>query len=203
MKKRILAIVLTVFGVLSFSGCQALPLIVPFLMMMGGGMGTYYETDPSTHEEALEYIDAPAFFPQAIEDYTINEYSWTRYEYMDTCVELFIDLTVTEEQLTEILTNARQAGKRFVERETYYAEGYYEIVFSDEYSLDETSENVGNAYVQKIIYNIETGNVIYEHFDAFDTGVYEVKDVAYFNRFDIDQTEYVNHTIDKNNGVLI
>ena len=74
MKKRILAIVLTVFGVLSFSGCQALPLIVPFLMMMGGGMGTYYETDPSTYEEALEYIDAPAFFPQAIEDYTINEY---------------------------------------------------------------------------------------------------------------------------------
>ncbi|MBR2622982.1 MAG: hypothetical protein IKD15_02020 [Clostridia bacterium] len=198
MKKRILAIVMTLLCVFSFSGCRLL-FLVPFLI----AMGTFYETDSATYKEALEYIDSPAFFPDTIEDYIVDGYAWTRYEYMDTCVELFVELTVTETQMTELIDAARRSGKVLVQREAYYAQGYIEIVFSDEYRIDETATNVGNAYIQKMIYNAETCNVIYEHFDAFDTGVYELKDVAYFNRFAIEQTEYVNHTIDENNGVLI
>lgn len=198
MKKRILAIVLTLLCVFSFSGCRLL-VLVPFLI----AMGTFYETDSGTYKEALEYIDSPAFFPDTIEDYTVNGYAWTRYEYMDTCVELFVELTVTEAQLTELIDVARRSGRVLAQREAYYAQGYIEIVFSDEYYIDDTETNVGNAYIQKMIYNQETGNVVYEHFDAFDTGVYEVKDVAYFNRFGIEQTEYVKYTIDENNGVLI
>ena len=55
-----------------------------------------------------------------------------------------------------------------------------------------------NADVQKVIYNPATGNVIFEYFDAFDTGVYELKDVAYFQHFEINQEEYKAYTIEKN-----
>lgn len=159
-------------------------------LLTATGCGTFYETSPSTYKKALKYIDYPEYFPESLDGYTINRYAFTRYEYMDTCVEVFVELMVDSEQLQTLLLLARQAeGMRF-ERSAYYAQGYQEIVFSDSYQIHEDVERVGNADIRKVIYNERSGNVIYEYFDAFDTGVYELKDLAYFNRFAIDQQEY-------------
>ncbi|MBQ7949286.1 MAG: hypothetical protein IJ284_05950 [Clostridia bacterium] len=200
--KKILAAVFTAITLVTLTACQFM-YAVPLVAWMGLYMGTYYENNPESYAEAVKYIDEFAALPEKLEGLTVNEYAYTRYEYMDTCVELFIDLTVTEEQMAELLNKARKSNGILAERAAYYAEGYFEIVYADSYTVGEDLTRVGNAYIQKIVYNEETGNVIYEHFDAFDTGVYEVKDVAYFNRFGIDQTEYVKHTIDENNGVLV
>ena len=154
--------------------------------------GTFYETDPQKYEQAAE------FFPESIAEYTVNGYSNTRYEYLDSCQEVFLDLTVNEEQFAALLEKAR-AGD-YLERECYYAEGYYEIVYCDEYKLGEDtvdeSESTGvvyRAHVEKVIYNAETQNVLYEYFWTNDTGVYNLEDVVYFRRFGIDEKEYVKH----------
>ena len=197
MKKRILAASLIAVCLATFTACQY-AVMVPILTFFMASMGTYYETGPDTYQDSVEYIDHPAFFPEAIDEYTVNDYSYTRYEYMDTCVELFVDLTVTETQMTDLINLALSAEGVLAHRDAYYAEGYKEIVFSDYYRINDEVERVGNADVQKVIYNLETGNVIYEYFDAFDSGVYELKDVAYFNRFGIDQQEYKTYTIENN-----
>ena len=46
---------------------------------------------------------------------------------------------------------------------------------------------------KKIIYNPQTNRIVYVALHANDTGVYPLKDVAYFNCFHIDEKEYVKH----------
>lgn len=200
--KRLFVAALIALSLFLLTACQFL-YTVPIFGFIFASMGTYYENNPESYAKAVQYIDEFAALPEKLEGLIVNEYAYTRYEYMDTCVELFIDLTVTDDQMATLLEKARQTSGVLTERAAYYAEGYFEIVYADSYTIHEDIERVGNAYIQKIVYNEETGNVIYEHFDAFDTGVYELKDVAYFNRFGIDQAEYVKHTIDENNGVLV
>jgi SHS2 domain-containing protein len=57
----------------------------------------------------------------------------------------------------------------------------------------ESSDNVRFATIYKVIYNLETLNVIYVSFETIDSNVYDLNDVAYFNRFLIKQEEYVEH----------
>ena len=78
-----------------------------------------------------------------------------------------------------------------LERDAYYAEGYKEIVFRDEYEgLDEENGNIRWACIQKVIYNPEINNIVYECFYTEDSCVYALKDVVYFNHFSIDESEY-------------
>ena len=192
--KRFLALVITALSLFVLTACQLFSAL-SIVGLLGLSIGTYYDDNPESYADAVDYIGGFAVLPDSLENFTVNQYAYTRYEYMDTCVELFIDLTVTEEQMSDLLDKAHRSNGILAVREAYYAEGYTEIVYADSYALFENLENVGNADIQKIIYNEETGNILYEYFDAFDTGVYEVKDVAYFQRFGIDQTEYEKHTI--------
>ena len=212
-KKRTLAKILLVLSLFAFTacaalqyvgmgvtGCAAAPFVVCMMMLRGG---THYETDPSTYAEAMEYIDfsepGNAYFPKSIEPYTVNSYSYTRYEYMDTCVEVFVDLTVDKTQFDELLTLARNTEGFLLERDAYYADGYKEIVFEDVYDDDDwyylEQGNVGQAFIQKVIYNAETNNIVYEFFFGVDTGVYALDDMAYFKRFNINPVEYVAYTM--------
>lgn len=161
------------------------------------GWGTNHITDPAQYGNVENYIELPEYFPETITEYTVNSYSYTLYAYMDVCYEIFLDLTVTETQFDSLLLRIRSLPDVQSEREAYYAEGYYEIIFRDSYSIntDEHFENdpanVWNAKIEKVIYNPETFHIIFESFDAFDSGVYPLNEVAYFNRFEIDPYEYV------------
>ncbi len=164
-------------------------LFLPLLLFSG----TTYETDPKTYRQW-----AP-FMPESIREYTVNEYSYTEYSSLDICRELFVDLTVTQEQFDELIGKAR--AEAYIEREAYYAEGHYELVYRDQYELcypipEEGAEEermVGYASIRKVIYNPETRNIFYEYFDMEDSNWYALKDVAYFRRFNIDELEYVQH----------
>ena len=170
---------------LLFSGCSS------FL-----GMGTIQETSPDKWGAWEKYHDAPDFLPESIDDYTVNEYSYTLYNYMDTCYEIYLNITVNEKQFDELLSALREHSPDIsVEREASYAEGYTEIVFSDEYVRGETdkqdgNEQVGTAKIDKVIYNAETGNIIYVSFHAEDTDVYDVENIAYFKHFSLTPAEY-------------
>ncbi len=153
----------------------------------------------------LQYVMDPAQYsqkyytwPESLEGYTVNKYSYREYEGSHKPYEAFVDLTVSEEQLSVLLKNARNAHIIW-EREAYYAEGYYEIVYTDKYRIKE-EEKEGEeivverwAAISKVVYNPQTCNIIYEKLEAGNTE-FTPNDLAYFVRFDIDEYEYVEYT---------
>ena len=60
------------------------------------GIGAIQETSPTKYGEWEKYHTAPSFLPQKIDDYTVNAYSYTLYNYLDTCYEIFLDITGLE-----------------------------------------------------------------------------------------------------------
>jgi hypothetical protein len=136
------------------------------------------------------------FVPEKLETYTVNDYSYVVYEYMDYCYEAFLDITVNEEQFNELLEQARDFSG-FHEGKFAFAEGYYEIVYNDEYVCGDPSrldndglDQVAHAAIDKVIYNPETLNIVYISFHAYDKNVYDVENVQYFLHFGINADEY-------------
>lgn len=187
--KKFVAIALTIAVLLSCSGCGLLILLA---------FGTERTTNPDDYYSDDCYGKLPSWMPATLEEYTVNDFSYCIYSYLDICYEIFLDITVTEEQLASILSAARE-GSPLCEQDAYYAEGYQEIVFEDFYEIDSLDpdidhnypSNVGWADIEKIVYNPQTLNVVFVCFHANDTGVYDLSDVAYFKRFEIDQEDYV------------
>ena len=157
--------------------------------------GDKYVDTAQEYGEWESYLDVPSFLPDSIDDYQVNSYSYRLLAFMDICYEIFVDISVTEEQLDRLIASAKEHPDYRCEKEAYYADGYTELVFEDSYEIyhreADIEPNVGWADIEKIIYNAETLNVIYVCFHANDTGVYDLDDVAYFNRFSIQEEEYV------------
>ena len=173
-----------------------IPLLVAALMLTGCefGFGSKYVVDPEEYGKWESYLEVPSFLPESIESYQVNAYSYTLLAYMDICYEIFLDLTVSEEQLEELISRAKAEGKDALERAAYYADGYYEIVLQDYYEVYHRESDhealVGWADIEKVVYNPQTRNLVYVCFHANDTGVYNLDEVNYFNRFSIDEEEY-------------
>lgn len=154
------------------------------------GFGTFYETNENNYGEWASFLDIPSFLPDSVNEYKVNSYSYTLYNYLDICYEIFLDITVDENKFDSLLEIAQSYSNDYEERPADYIDGYTEIVFVDKYSEYKNGEQVDWADIEKIIYNREVGNIIYVAFHAHDTGVYDIKDVAYFNRFSIDSDNY-------------
>ncbi len=152
---------------------------------------TYEFSDPARYEQE-DYM-----WPQSLEGYTVNAYLHKKYNGLGYSDERFLDLTVSEEQLADLLERARDA-KIVWEREAYYAEGYYEIVYRDHYSIFEGETTdvqlIGYAMISKVIYNPETNNIVYVDIYVNADPNLPLNEMAYFNRFDIDEYEYVEYT---------
>lgn len=150
--------------------------------------------DPAKYGEFSEYVELPTWFPKSIEEYEVKGYSYRLLAYMDICYEVYVNAILSPEQFETVLDQALNARGLRYEQEAYYADGFYELVFEDEYSVyddgDEEEKCVGFATIEKLVYNPTTYEVVFECLHAHDTGVYPLSDVAYFNRFDIDETEY-------------
>lgn len=156
-----------------------------------GDTGSHRETDPANYGKFAEFIDLPAYFPVSIEEYEVNGYSYSLESYFDVCYEIFLDITVTKEQFETLQPTFRTLTNDPV-RAADYAEGYFEVVGNDEYEIFEDDPTlVGWATIDKIVYNPTTYNVVFVQFFAHDTGVYPLSDVAYFNKFGIDQNQYI------------
>jgi hypothetical protein len=159
--------------------------------------GTKRVTDPAEYGKWESYLEIPDFLPSTVEDLKVNSYSYIIYAYMDICYEIFLDITVTKEQFDSLISKAKNEAEYLYEKEAYYCDGYYEIVFEDYYDVfvasdinHKTQPVVGYADIEKIIYNEASLNIIYVCLHANDTGVYDLDDVAYFNRFYIKEKEY-------------
>jgi hypothetical protein len=162
------------------------------------GFGEKRIVDPEEYGRWESYLSIPDFLPELLEGYRVNGYYYRLFAYMDICYEIFLDITVSEEQLNEILSSARANEKFIREQMAFYADGYSELVFEDYYSIcrwDDPSFgiNVDWADIDKIIYNEESLNVVFVCFHANDTEVYPLSEVEYFNRFNISEEDYVKN----------
>lgn len=185
--KAISVLLLLMLLVFSFLGCD---------------YGSKRITDPEQYGKFASYIELPSFFPNSIESFTVNSYAYNLESWLDTCYEIFLDITVTKEQFDELAKNITVRID-----ECYYAEGFYEAVFMDSYDVftdegDGEMQVVGYADIEKIVYNPETYQIIFVAFHANDTGVYPLSDFQYFNRFKIDENEYAEHIRLKNKQKL-
>ena len=175
--KRALGLLLIVSAIFSMSGCD---------------FGSKRISDIEQYGQFESYIELPEFFPDSVDGYTVNAYAYHLESWMDTCYEILLDITVAESQFEELLSGVLEQGK-----ECYYSEGFYEVIFEDHYDIfteeEDSQQVVGYADIEKIIYNPETNRIVYVALHANDTGVYPLKDVAYFNCFHIDEKEYVKH----------
>ena len=177
-------------------------LTVLLLSLVGCDYGSKRITDPEQYGKFASYIELPSFFPACIDSFSVNSYAYNLESWLDTCYEIFLDLTVTKEQLDELLKDVTVKID-----ECYYSEGFYEAVFLDSYDVftDEgegEEQVVGYADIEKIIYNPETYQIIFVAFHANDTGVYPLSDFQYFNRFNINENEYAEHIRLKNKQKL-
>ena len=182
---------------ISFTGCTAaLALLTAGMLTMGTDYYDSIDDYGVWKENGIEI----GFLPEALDKYTVNDFSYIIYNYFDVCYEVYLDITVNKEQMAELLYEARAYSETYCEQEAWYADGYVEIVFEDEYLISDFDleqedglEQVGWATVDKVIFNEETSNIIFVSFHAHDSGVRDVENVKYFNEFGITPEEYVKH----------
>ena len=156
-------------------------------------------TDVEQYGEVDANMDFPNFFPESVDDYTVNSYCYSEECYFNPCYELYLDITVTQKQFDSLLAQVKEYEGTYYEKQAYYADGYYEIVF-DDYTTDtdevpeKDSEEYDSYYIDgftnigKIVYNPDTLNIVFEYLDLLDA--YSINRIVYFNRFDIDWNEY-------------
>ena len=172
----------------------ALLLVIAIVFILMGGcspsnLEDRHVTDPAQYGKVPSFIEFPDFFPETITDYTVNSYAYTNMSYFDVSYEVFLDITVNKVQLDALVKSVKAYLQTYEERTAYYAEGYTEIVLGDAFAVDEQdAQSVSSACIAKMVYNPETGNVVYEYLLAVDP--YKVVDVAYFNKFGITAAEY-------------
>ena len=173
---------------------------ISFLFLILSGCELVYGNtkieDPSRYGEQ-SLIGFAEFLPESIEEYEVNKYYYNSYAYFDYCQEIFLDITVTEIQFEQIIEEARRKSDFKLERDAYYADGYVEIIYDDYYHINSNNKtnNVSWADIDKIIYNEKTLNIIYVCFHANDSYVYPLNEFEYFNRFSINEYEYVENIV--------
>lgn len=203
MKKffsAILSVAIALTSLFSFSGCGIRSCMgLTAILALFASFEEDSVQDPAKYGEFSDYVELPVWFPESIAEYEVKGYSYRLLAYMDICYEVYVNAILSPEQFDEILDEALNTRGLRYEQEAYYADGFYELVFEDEYSVydddedDEDEKCVGWATVEKLVYNPDTYEVVFECLHAHDTGVYPLLEVAYFNRFGIDETEYVAH----------
>ena len=193
--KKICSVAILLLICFMFTGCTAIILGVTVATM-----GTRFYNDPAEYgKDWLE--DVPEFLPTNIDEYEVVTYSYTLYEYFDTCYEIFLEINATQEQFDDIISSVKSAEKSFIESETPYAEGYFEIVFEDIYERqhgeviekDDGFEHVGYACIEKVIYNPQSRKIVFVCIHAHDTNVHDVEHLRYFYRFALTPEQYVEY----------
>ncbi len=140
------------------------------------------------------------YFPtyEVLDGCTVNDYvsrQMFKGIMSGTCYEYLLDITVDTEKFDDFIADAR-AQEGFAEQEAYYADGYYEIAYADQFRMYVTTSNDVSytwleATIDKIIYNPETCHIVYVHLAA-PSGLKEGESY-YFEYFNIDPREYIHH----------
>lgn len=160
--------------------------------------GEVYINDIDKYGKSYYGVELQNYFPSDVKDYTVNSYSFRVYSYLDICYEAVLDITVSEDQFDDIIEDVKKKRPGYTEVESYYADGYKELVFNDAYSIDRSDRakskiaTVERALIEKVVYNTEELRIVFIDFNPIDSYVYPLDEVEYFNMFGIDEEEYLH-----------
>ena len=172
--KKLLALILSIL--LSLAGCEK------------------YTIDVAQYGQVANYITFPDYFPEAVDTYQVNGYSYRLYSYMDICYEIYLDISVEIEEMERLIATAKEKRPVYSEGEADYARGYREIVFRNAFTpYGPEAKTVSEADIEKIVYDPDRGDMVFVRIYSVDAGVYPVAELAYFNRFDISAETYTEN----------
>ena len=145
------------------------------------------------NQYAKEYIEE--IFPEKIEEYfTDITYSYRAQNYANYAFEAYLEFTIEDKNTYEDYTNAITDG--LVGQPFRYDSSYMEYTLDDEltvYPNDKEACEIDCAWIRKVLCNPDEHRVIFVALAAWDA--WEARTdffCVYFNRFDIDPTEYTS-----------
>lgn len=128
------------------------------------------------------------FFPDMKENYEVIKYdyyySFPYHHVYSIYLELKVDGDISE------LVNSYRVGK-YTEQVFPHDEKYIEITYDDEIDYDHKEERVYNGKIKKVLYSKKDKIVIFQCFESWS--FCDLKDVYYFERFNINPIEYTKN----------
>ena len=195
--KKLLALLILLSIPISLCGCTYI-----FIMTVVDGAINGFENpivkksteDPADYGCYDECVSAPAYLPNSLDGYTVNAFSYSVDSWNDyyTSYEIFLDITVSEEEFTKIINAVNADERTKSSTNAFYGEGFSEIVFSDTF-ITEYGYSIGPSNIEKVIYNSETHEIAFAVLFVGENALRQVSSIAYFKRFNITEQEYLRH----------
>ena len=113
----------------------------------------------------------------------IIEFNYYNNHYWDGIYELYLEVEIEDEQ------SYLNYSSSYEKIECWYAKNYREYVLKNEIEIDK--ENISSARVYKVLFNDDENKIIFIELKVLDH--YFKDDCYYFNKFNIDINEYIEH----------
>lgn len=168
--------------------CSFIPLLIlyTFLEIPGesatSDIGNYKIFDVQVQNHVY------AFFPDDIENYEVIKYDYYYSYPYHHVYNVYLEIRV-ENNFIEFVESLKIGD--YIERSFKYDDDFIEILFAEDLDYNVESEKLYRGDIQKILYSPSQRIVIFEYFQSWS--YCEVKDVYYFERFNIDIEEYISY----------
>lgn len=186
MKKILLSLVLCL-SLFANTGC----VFVLWSAIFGTSDISERITDPEKYGEFHDSVNVPAYFPGDISGYTVNNYCYAIEKGTYLCYEIFLDITLSEEDFTKVLSAVTSDGRTKVIKGAYHSDKYNDVIFSDEFTYDLHSY-VEKANIEKVIYSEEKSRIIFTLLYVEENSFYHIDNVEFFKKLNITPEAYAS-----------
>ena len=185
--KKILIILVLCVSLLVNTGCS-------FVLIGAAIRISDTVTDPSEYGNVHDSVQIPFYYPESITEYTVNSYFYAIEKDTALCYEIFLDLTVSEDELTSFISSITSDRRKKTITDSYNYVGYKEIVFFDEYAIATdrlfSKTAIEAANIEKVLYSEENQRIIFVLLYIEENSGYHYDEIEYFKKLNIDPTNY-------------
>lgn len=185
MKKIILMLVLC-FSIFCNTGCAFI-----IWELLTDTSVSEKTNDPQKYGDFHDEVKVPSYYPTTLSDYTVNYYSYSIESDLKLGYEIFLDITVSESAFTEIISRVLSVDQEKTVKDAYHSTKYKDVIFHNEFEyLFDGYEDLDKAYIEKVIYNESDKRIIFALLYVEPYSDFEISDVEYFKRLNIDPAKY-------------
>ena len=184
MKKIFLAMILCL-SLFVNTGCSF------FVIGLLSGLKDVSESteDPAKYGDFHNDVKLPAYYPKSISNYKINGFSYKIEKNSTLCYEIFLDLTLSEDDFNLLIANVNADSRSKTVKSAYHSSEYKEIVFSDIFEYD-YQEYVLDSNIEKVIYKDSEFRIIFVLLYTEELAYYPADNIEYFKKLNIDPQKY-------------
>lgn len=184
MKKILLTLILCL-SLFVNTGCSF------FVIGLLSGLKDVSESteDPAKYGDFNKDVKLPAYYPKSISNYKINGFSYKIEKNSTLCYEIFLDLTLSEDDFNLLIANVNADSRSKTVKSAYHSSEYKEIVFSDIFEYD-YQEYVLDSNIEKVIYKDSEFRIIFVLLYTEELAYYPVDNIEHFKKLNINPQEY-------------